>query len=227
MSALAVFRTRILLMLGDSSSARYSNDEVDEALRQALVLYSKAYPQISSQEITISAAGRDQTLTTCTNFMNLIDFIYPYDSTAADPLVYAYPFYVFWKAGTPYLHIGGSAVPAAAEKILANFSAFHEVEDLDSAAATTVREDHESFLVIGAAGTAAINRGAKVFEAYGSQSNDNDELVAWGNQRMAAFQNILDDLSRSDSPRPSSGFPGSSPHWDLDKWDRVDNWDAD
>ena len=79
MSALAAFRTRILLMLGDSGAARYSNDEIDEALRQALVLYSKAYPQISSQEITISAAGRDQTLTACTNFMNLIDFIYPYD----------------------------------------------------------------------------------------------------------------------------------------------------
>jgi len=224
MSALAAFRTRILLMLGDSGAARYSNDEIDEALKQALGLYASAYPQLSSQEITIAAAGRDQSLADCASFMNLIDFVYPYDSTAADPLVFTSSFYVFWKSGTPYLHIGGSAVPAVGQKILVNFAAAHAVEDLDSAAATTIRPDHESYLVIGAAAHAAVNRGIKVAEAYGSPASDDNQLLLWGNQRLAAFYDILADLKKSDPPRPSAGFPGASPHWELDKWDRSDKW---
>ena len=221
MSALAAFRTRVLLMLGDTGAARYSNDAIDEALKQALSMYSNAYPGIDCQEITIAAAGRDQSLASCVSFMNLIDFVYPYDSSTADPLIFSGSFYMYWKAGMPYLHIGGSRVPAAAEKILVNFSAYHAIEDLDSAEATTIRGDHESYLVIGAAGIAAINRGMKVAEAYGSQASDDSQLLVWGNQRLSSFQVILNNLRISGAPRPSTGFPGASPHWELDKWDRA------
>ena len=59
---LADFRTQVLAILGDTGAARYDNDYLDAAIREALSQYSAASPHIKTGEITIASTARDQVL---------------------------------------------------------------------------------------------------------------------------------------------------------------------
>ncbi len=51
MSAIATFRTAIAKLLDDSTNARYSNDQIDQALRQALQEYSRVRPYLQTYNV--------------------------------------------------------------------------------------------------------------------------------------------------------------------------------
>ena len=220
MTTLADLQARTQTMLGDSGETRFSDDLLEEALRQALDMLSHASPQVSRQVFTFTAGGRDQSLAECEGFIALLDFIYPYDAGIPDGQVCRAPHYIFWDGGVHCLHIGGGRIPVVGEKLLVNYAAAHTLQGLDGAETTSIRPGHESLLVIGAAGMAAISRSAQISEAHGSPASDEQALHEWGSQRMAVFNQSLERLRRSDAARPSIGYPGSQPHWRLDGWDR-------
>jgi len=214
MSTLALYRTRIINSL-DDSSLKYSNDILDEALRKVLNEYTRAIPNIKTASVTVSIAGRSQSLSSCTNLMSIIQLVHPYVSTAADPFCREREdFILTWSDGSPTVYFKGRQVPQATEIIFVKYAAQQALKDLDSAAVTTVRDDHEDFIIVGAAGQAAMMRASGLTEKWGTIPNQQSNLMLWGNSQYRRFLEFLIEL-RAD--QPIDIFPNSG--WRLDQWD--------
>lgn len=213
MSALAAYRTRIQNSLDDTNS-KYSTDIIDEALRKILNEYTRANPNIKTHTHTVAAAGRNQTLAAA-NLIAIIQLVHPYTSTLTDPFVYEREdFSLTYIDGFPTLYFFGVDIPQVDEKIYIKYAAKQTITDLDSATATTVRDDHEDILVVGAAGQAAMMRASGLNEQWGGRSGDMGSLMTWGSQQYLLFSQFLEEI-KQEATYPL--FPDS--FWPVDKWD--------
>jgi hypothetical protein len=214
-SALAAFRARIINSL-DDSTLKYSNDILDEALRKVLNEYTRAFPNIRSAQITVATAGRSQSLASCTNLMNIIQLVHPYVSTAADPFCREREdFTLTWLDGSPIAYFKGDHIPRVNEIIYVKFAAKQTIQSLDSAASTTVRDDHEDLLIVGAAGQAAMMRASGLTEKWGTIPGQQSNLMIWGQHNYRRFIDFLIEIR---AEQPIDIFPNSG--WRLDQWDQ-------
>ena len=215
MANLATYRTRLTNSLNDTTT-KYSNDVLDEALRKVLNEYTRAFPNISTQEITLTSAGRAQSLAACFNLINVIQLVHPYDSSAADPFVNEREdFLITWQDGAPIAFFTGLDIPLSGEKLFVKYAGKQTIESLDSATATSVRDDHEDLLVVGAAGQAAMIRASGLNEAWGVKSGEMSQLMVWGNDQYARFVQFLAEIR---TELAINIFPDT--YWNLDEWDK-------
>ena len=215
MTTLAAYRTRITNSLDDTTS-KYSSAIIDEALRKVLNHYTRANPNITTVTHTVTTAGRAQNISAA-GLITVLQLVHPYDSTLADPYAYEREdFYSSYIDGAPQLYFSGGDIPQAGEKIFVKYAATQTIKDLDSAAATTVRKDHESILVIGAAGQAAMMRASGLNEQWGGRAGEMSALMSWG---TGQFQKFLDFLVEIKQEVSIPLFPAS--YWKLDDWDVV------
>lgn len=214
MADLASYRTRLSNSLNDTTT-KYSNDILDEALHKILSEYTRAFPNISTQEITISASGRSQNLSACTNLISIIQLVHPYNASLADPYVHEREdFVITWQDGSPTAFFTGQDIPLSGEIILVEYAGKQTIKNLDSATITTVRNDHEDLLIVGAAGQAAMIRASGLNEAWGSKSGEMSQLMTWGDNQYNRF---LDFLAEIRTEQSINIFPEN--YWNLDQWD--------
>jgi hypothetical protein len=222
-TALADFTTRILATLNDPSAGRYIQSMTDEGLKRALVEYSKANPLFNSQTITVLFAGRDFAIVNELRFQNVYRVIHPYDSTqdyephlnSSGRMIYnsaiREDYYVYLKAGAPYIHLAGYDIPAVNDQILVNYTVGHTIKDLEAATVTTVQLEHEPMIVIGAAAHAA-NMLANLQGTYPTM----DKLKVWADTQEANYAFWLSNLAKRSSRLAG---PIASGYWKLDRWD--------
>jgi hypothetical protein len=222
-TALADFTTRILATLNDPSAGRYIQAMTDEALKRALTEYSKANPLFGSQSITVLAAGREFAITSEPRFQNVYRVIHPYDSTkdyephlnSSGRMIYnaaiREDYYVYLKAGSPYIHLAGYDIPAIGDLIFVQYTIGHTIQNLDSAAATTVQLEHEPMIVMGAAAHAA-NMLANLQGTFPTM----DKLKLWADTQEANYALWLSNLAKRSSRLAG---PVASGYWKLDRWD--------
>lgn len=214
MADLAAYRTRITNSL-DDTKAKYTTAIIDEALRKTLNEYTRAYPNIKTHTHTVATAGRPQTLTAA-NLIAIIQLVHPYDSTLTDPFVYAREnFYLTQMDGSPTLYFLGNDIPEVDEKIYVRYAAKQTIDTLDSAAATTVRDDHEDILIVGASGQAAMMRASGLNEQWGGRPGDVGALMTWGTRQYSRFSDFIAEI-KQEPMLPT--FPLNS--WKLDDWDK-------
>lgn len=214
MSTLAAYRTRITNSLNDTTT-KYSNDVLDEALRKVLTEYTRAFPNISTQVITLTAAGRSQNLSACSNLIGIIQLVHPYNDSLDDPYTHEREdFTLTWQNGAPTVFFTGQDIPLNGENMLVKYAGKQTIKDLDTAEATTVRDDHEDLLVVGAAGQAAMMRASGLNEAWGVKSGEMSQLMTWGNNQYNHFQSFLAEIRTEQS---INIFPET--YWNLDQWD--------
>ncbi len=195
MTNLAAFRTRIQNSLDDASS-KYSDAIIDEALRKILNEYTRAYPNMLTAEFTIITAGRIQTLSTA-NLIVITQLIHPYDSTLTDPFAYEREdFTLSYMDGSPTLYFSGSDIPEVGEKIYFKYAGKQIIEDLDSAVSSTIRADHESILIVGASGQAAMMRASGLNEQWGGRPGEMGALMMWGTRQYSHFLNFLMEVKQ-------------------------------
>jgi hypothetical protein len=153
MSALAAYRTAILQLLADPGLSIFTNNDVDQALRWALSEYSWKRPLIRLYMFSVDA-------TTSVHIMPA-DFItrhvtkvelYNADADLITELDHhALRVDEEWMINTK--------LPVEAGEVLqVSYSDVHTIDDLDSAAGTTVPDADETLLELGAAGEAALMR---------------------------------------------------------------------
>jgi len=214
MSDLAAYRTRIQNSLDDTES-KYSTTVLDEALRKALNEYSRANPNFSRHTHTVVSASRTQTFA-LSDLITIVELIHPYISTITNPWIYEREdFILTYVDGDPTVYFSSGAVPAVDEKIWLNYASEQSIEDLDAAAATTVRDDHEDILIVGASGHASMMRASGLTESWGGRSGETSSLMAWG---AAQYRRFLDFLAEIKQEVNLPIFPAQ--HWSLDNWDK-------
>jgi hypothetical protein len=214
MTTLAAYRTRVQNSLDDTSD-KYSDAVIDEALRKVLNEYTRANPNFKTHEHTISTAGRTQTLSAAALIV-IVQLVHPYNSTLTDPFIYEREdFTLTYMDGNPTLYLFGEDIPQVDEKIYIKYAAKQTITDLDSAAATTIRDDHEDILVLGAAGQAAMMRASGLNEQWGGRPGEMSALMSWGSGQYARFLSFLEEI-KQESNLPI--FPDAI--WALDEWDK-------
>ena len=219
MTNLETYRTRVLNTL-KSTNEKFENDIVDEAIRRVLDEYSQAFPDISEHSFPLTSSGRAHLLTDCSGLLAVLQLILPYDTALLDPSFNAREdFYIFFHMGQPYAYFTGSPLPLAGQVLFVRFARRHSLFGLDDAASTTLRADHASMLVVGAAGAAAMSRAAGTIEQWGGKAGDPNQLMLWGQTQYERFREFLFSIR---SEQTQAIFPDS--FWALDGEDQADEW---
>lgn len=219
MTTLAQYRTRVLNTL-KSTNEKFENDTLDESIRRVLDEYSQSFPDMKGHTFALTQSGRAQLLVDCSGLLAVAQIILPYSTALLDPAINAREdFYVFFDQGNPYVYFTGMPIPLLGEALFVRYACRHSLSGLDGAAVTTVHPDHESMLVVGAAGAAATSRAAGTIEQWGGKSGDPNQLMLWG---QAQYQKFRDFLLTIRADQGQAVFPDSS--WPLDGKDGRYVW---
>jgi len=213
MANLAAFRTRIQNSLDDITD-KYSDAVIDEALRKVLNEYTRANPNFKTHEHTVSAAGRVQTLS-ASALIAITKLVHPYNDALADPFAYQREDFILqFVDGVPVVFFTGTDIPQVDEVVYIEYAGKQTITDLDSATATTVRDDHEDILVVGASGQAAMMRASGLNEQWGGRAGEMSSLMTWGNAQYSRFLEFLAEIKQEVN---IDIFPNA--FWSLDDWD--------
>lgn len=220
MSTLAELRDRIEVMLQDTGNAIWDTDVIDEGLRLALDQYNLVKPLNMETVIELPGDGREIALSGVSGLIYVLDVWWPYDSVAADetwPPNRVRGWRLWWddQQAVLFLEIAEGGQPQTGEEIRLWYSKRQTVQDLDAAATTTLRGDHESILVLGGAGHAAMSRTVDLIEIVGTDLYQVGLIGTWGQRKLREFQAELKKIQREQSRRGPSWLSG----WSLDKWD--------
>lgn len=214
MTSLAEYRTRVLNTL-KSTNEKFENDIVDEAIRRILDEYSQAFPNSRTTIFPLLESGRAQLLLDCEGLLAVQQLILPFQWDMLDPAINEREdFYVFFDQSLPYAYFTGSPLPLAGQMMSLRYACRHTLAGLDDASDTTVRLDHASMLVLGAAGAAATSRAAGTMEQWGGRAGDPNQLMLWGQAQYQKFREFLLTIRADQS---QSVFPRS--YWRLDRED--------
>lgn len=212
-TTLTTLRDRVEQVLADTGNAIWATADLDEAIRQALHEYSRARPLAAVTTLTLSASGREISVSTVTGLLDVTEVWVPY--TAASP---EYPpnirGFIHWP-DLVIVRVNGDYEPAAGDVVRLFYTKLHTLNALDSASATTFPENDDSVLVTGAAGYAATGRALDLAEKVTIDRLTSQQVRAWGLSKLQEFRSKLRGIARS---RAGSGGNVELPP--LDKWDR-------
>jgi len=220
MSTLAEIRDRVEVMLMDTGNAIWDADTIDEALRQALDQYNLVNPQHMETVITLPGDGREIALSGITGLLYVLNVWWPYDSDASEetwPPNRVRGWRVWWDDAQPvlFLEITEGAQPQEDEEVRVWYAKRQTIQDLDSASITSIRADHESLIILGAAGHAAMSRTADLIETANTDLFQVGLLGTWGQRKLREFNSLLNGIQKESARRGPSWLGG----WSLDKWD--------
>ena len=213
MTTLAIIRERLAQALEDPTNLKWSENELTEAIRQALDAYSHYLPYRAIGTVTLAAAGREIDLS-AVNFSTIDRVWWDYDD--ADPRhPPAWRDFEIWPGSI--LYINDAAEPAIDDVVRIWFSGPHTLDGLDGADATTFPAFHTSHLILGASAYAALNRNLTILELANVNSWAARNLREWAQIQLARYQQVLERLAR-ESAAAGSGIAAAPP---LDRWDPV------
>lgn len=216
MSTLAQIRDRVELVLADTGNLIYSTAELDEAIKAAVHEYTAVYPMLKEDDITLAADGREVSLSTLTGLVSVVEVWWPYDAADWPPNRVK-----IWKqvdlAGVPYLYFSDiyGSEPQSGEKVRVWYTVLHTLNGLDSATVSTVRADHENWIVTGAAGKAAMTRVVELEETTDVDVYVVESLRAWARTKLREFFVALEGIRGESARRGVPWLDG----FELDKWD--------
>ena len=186
MTTIAQYRVKVLAVLDDASSTKFSANQVDQALRDALQEYSAARPV--ERTYVFDATGEDR-ITLPADFVAMqinrveLEETNPNEGDKID----FFPINVDeqWVFETP-----GRTVPLGKVFVI-YYTSPHFVDGLDSAAGTTVPDADDEILSLGAAGYACQSRAVARSEANNLDEDTIAELEKLGNRYLSNFRSQL------------------------------------
>jgi hypothetical protein len=184
--------------LKDASNATWSVAEITSHLRRALHTINRYSPRRISHTILSVADQREYALSThseLAGILEVIDVWYPYDPLSPEDSPARQP----WS--TPIddtIRIDGPAPSGATdEQIRVLASAVHTIDDLDSAATTTLSGRLEDCAVQLASGYAALQAAAGTINTVTTSSWTPKQYRDWGEERIAAGIRILTEIQHN------------------------------
>jgi hypothetical protein len=209
-------------MLMDTGNAIWDAATIDEGLLQALDAYNGFNPLHMETVITLPGDGREIALSGITGLMDVLDSWWPYDSGASSetwPPNRVRGWRLWWDDAQPllFLEIEDGSQPQTDDEIRIWYTKRQTIQDLDSADLTTLRGDHESLIILGGVGHAAMSRTIDLVETGGTDLYQVSILGTWGQRKIREFTTALRKLERKHARRGRSWGKG----WALDKWDEA------
>ena len=206
MKTISDYRAETLILLGDAAGRRYSEAQLDTAIRQALDQLRKYVPRKDTEtKVVASVDGTEAVLDWCPSSVTEILTIRNAGGDVLDAADY--------RTGLKtYLQFYNTRpVPAAGDTLSLELGLPHKIKNLDSATETSVPEDLFLTVCLGAAGYALQIRARSVTEVFGKRPEDTDKLIREGchleTQFIAALDFAAFEASVHRDPWPGPGFP--------------------
>ena len=219
MSTLAQIRDRVEQVLADTGNTVWDTDWVDEGIRQALAEYNLVLPYkaVDSESLSgiLSNNNREIDLSSWAYISDCYDIYQiwlPYVDTDTEPTVRSFE---FWREEQK-VWIKGGDTPAETETARIFFTKGHTIDDLDSASATTIHDEHETLLVNGAAGHTAASRALDLSELVTVDRLTAQQVRAWGLSKLQEFRAGLRNVGRAAASRGVAWVELPA----LDRWDK-------
>ena len=179
------FRDRLESMLQDASNLKWSTDDLDEAIRQALEQYTLYDPVHAITTVELSSDGREIDISAVTNLLRVEKVWWDYDS--ATP---GYPpnwrKFDVWPGSI--LYIDDDAQPASGDTLRIWYTKPHTLNGLDSATVTTIPLEDIGFLIGGAASYAAKTRAIELSESLNLDSHVVTRLNKYADDMESDFK---------------------------------------
>lgn len=204
---LAAYRTAIAIKLDDTGNTRFSTTQIDDALRGALIEYSRLVPIERTYILDTTGKAR----------MSLpVDFIAAaitkaeYEPNSTD---YTYKSSVPFRAAfedegwwVEVYETDGDLIPAD-QVISLTYAMLHQIDGLNGAAGTTVYPRHEQYLVMGAAGYALLSRATSRIEAINLNPEVAAEMRQQANAYLSEFRNGVNRAAKFTRSDPTYQEP--------------------
>lgn len=213
MITMTTLKTRILQVLQDSSGKRFSDDTLEEAIRQAIDLVNQKLPNIVNASFTVTTTGRDQAISSLDECLYIVSLCVNPDDSSFRELEPESGFSYRYQEGVPVLHFPGRLIPQAGDVLRITFAARHTLADLDGATETTLPSAVVTALVNGAAGQACLLRAGLLSETYGARPSEATRLLDLSHLLMDRCEQNLAQIKTLQE----FGFP---PGFALDSSDR-------
>jgi hypothetical protein len=189
---LPTMRARLRKDLHDEDSANYrwTDGELDRHIQHAVREFSLALPLEAKTALTTTPTSRDLSITTLADLVAIEAVEYP-----AGKYPPAYARYSVWLATLTLLV---ETAPAAAESVNVYWTKLHTIDGTSS----TVPTRFEDVIADGAGGFAALEWAS--FSTNRVNAGGRDvwrECLAWGQERLAAFQRALARHARRNAVR--------------------------
>lgn len=215
-TTLTTLRDRVSVLLCDVDNARYDEEVLEEAIRQALDAYSERMPARQIITIDVTAPGREIDISSAPD--GTIERVWwDYDAGDADSAPRWRNFEV-WPGDL--LHVVEGEVPAPGDVVRIWAAAPHTLAGLDGEAESTFPDAHASIIAQGAAAFAVLARRVEIDEAVNDNAWAPRNLERWAEARLKAYYTRLDELARQAAARASGLAPGPA----LDRWDAGNDW---
>lgn len=190
----------------------YDQDDVDEAIRWALHRYSEIHPDQTITALTLSASGREVDISSITDYVQVQRVWWDYES--ADP---SYPpdyrDFELWSGDLLFVKDGNE--PQSGDVVRVWYTRLRALNGLDSASTTTLPDEDETLIVVGASGYVAQERVQDEPRRYVPR-----KLREWADARLKEFEAGLKRLARRNAARHS----GIAQMPALDRWDNGSGW---
>ena len=214
-TTLTTLRDRIEMLLADSTNLRFSTDMLNESIKLALAHYTKMLPHTALGEITLTSDGREIDVSSLT-YINIVRAWWDFDNS--DP---THP--PNWRSFEEWpgdiLYINDPEEPATGDIIRFWYTAPNTLNGLNSQSITTFPAYHDTYMVSGSAGYAALSRAINRTEKLNIDGWTHQRLRVWGNELIHQFELALQAVVSQHAAR-ASGIVASPP---LDRWD-VPGW---
>lgn len=213
MPTLAGIKNRVRQILDDSAADRFSEDLVENAIRQALTHIDESLPRILTKDLTVTIAGRDQSLAGMEDCLYLINLEKAEPSRAAREVELKAKYSYTLQAGSLQLHFSGTYVPQAGETLRVKSAFRNLLSGLDGAETSSLSDSAAAAIELGAAGYACLLRAAAVAEAYAVRPGESARLVEHSRLWLEQSVRVLNNLKKLQE----FGYP---PGFALDRWDQ-------
>jgi hypothetical protein len=221
MSNLTELRDRVLEMLADTTPTSFTADRVDESLHRALDEYSQYNPLQGEALLDLPGDGWEIALDSVTGLLRVMAVHWPYDSTLSEASQLENKinhWFLWWDDARPIVTVvtSDNSMPVADDEMRLWYELAHTVDGLVGETLTSLPVIHESLLVTGAAGFAAMSQSSAMMLDTAADMYAATLMATWGRSKEREFRQLLSKLAiqvgRSGQPRRG---------WQMDKWDRV------
>ena len=215
-TTLTTLRDRLEQSLQDTANIKWTTNDLDEAIRQALAAYSEHIPLRAVTSIELTSAGREIDISTVT-YRNIERVWWDYDVTSPDHPPHWRDFEL-WPGDI--LFVSDPHEPASGDTVRLWYTTDHTITNLDEATATSIPTRHDSLIVQGAAGFAAAARRVTILEQLNLNEWAPRNLREWAERQLAIFYKRIDELATENAALDS----GTAAAPALDRWDGDNAW---
>ncbi|MHB0877695.1 MAG: hypothetical protein ACYC5O_16790 [Anaerolineae bacterium] len=179
---IGTYRQALAGLLKSQATDVWSDEELEAAIRLALVDLSQRLPRSLSADVTLEAAGRCVSLATLTDCLWVEEAWWPYESASLP--ANAVPFEV--REGSLTLFTVGE--PQAGDSVHLLYAGRHTIAGLDGADTTTLASDWRGVIALGAAGYAAAAKAVAMAREYSWPGGAAVAMRNWSGMMLALFE---------------------------------------